>query len=174
MPGTIDARLDELGIALPAAPTPRANYSPWIISGSTLYISGQVPFEDGELTTGSAVKTDAKGQFSMPLTFPGRARGYVTVPGYLAEPFDIDTARDKRPARIVLTRTTTILAAVFFATSFILTMLANTGGGGSILDGAGVPAAPSAPSGPATTNDLQKQLPGAGDTGSGPQVPISQ
>ena len=74
----------------------------------------------------------------------------------------------------VLTRTTTILAAVFFATSFILTILANTGGSGSILDGAGMPAAPSAPSGPATTNDLQKQLPGAGDTGSGPQVPISQ
>ena len=70
------------------------------------------PFEDGELSTGSAVKTDAKGQFSMPLTFPGRARGYVTVPGYLAEPFDIDTARDKRPARIVLTRTTTPTARI--------------------------------------------------------------
>ncbi len=49
MPGTIDARLDELGITLPDAPTPRANYSPWVISRSTLYISGQVPFRDGEL-----------------------------------------------------------------------------------------------------------------------------
>ena len=49
MTGQIDARLEALGVVLPDAPTPRANYAPWVISGSTLYISGQVPFQNGEL-----------------------------------------------------------------------------------------------------------------------------
>ncbi|WP_028031762.1 RidA family protein [Gemmobacter nectariphilus] len=42
MTGTIDARLAELGLALPAAPAPAANYVPFVISGSMLYVSGQV------------------------------------------------------------------------------------------------------------------------------------
>lgn len=50
MPGTIDARLADLGLTLPDAPTPRANYVPWVISQGMLYVSGQVPFQDGELS----------------------------------------------------------------------------------------------------------------------------
>ncbi|MDX5356164.1 MAG: RidA family protein [Rhodobacterales bacterium] len=42
MTGTIDARLAELGLVLPAAPAPAANYVPFVISGSMLYVSGQV------------------------------------------------------------------------------------------------------------------------------------
>lgn len=38
----IDARLQELGIELPAAPAPAANYVPFVLSGNQLFVSGQV------------------------------------------------------------------------------------------------------------------------------------
>lgn len=49
MSGTIDQRLEELGISLPEPPAPAANYVPFTLSGTTLYIAGQVPFRDGKL-----------------------------------------------------------------------------------------------------------------------------
>ena len=44
-------RLSELGIILPDPPKPVASYVPAIQSGSLLYVSGQLPFRDGELMT---------------------------------------------------------------------------------------------------------------------------
>jgi len=46
---TIAARLEELGLALPAAPKPVASYIPAVRSGGLLFISGQLPFRDGSL-----------------------------------------------------------------------------------------------------------------------------
>ena len=48
MAGTIDARLKELGIVLPADIPPAANYVPWVRSGNLLFIAGQVPTRDGK------------------------------------------------------------------------------------------------------------------------------
>ena len=42
MPSVIDARLAELGITLPDAPAPAANYVPFTRVGDLVYISGQV------------------------------------------------------------------------------------------------------------------------------------
>lgn len=42
MPGTIDARLAELGLTLPDAPAPAANYVPHVRAGDLLFISGQI------------------------------------------------------------------------------------------------------------------------------------
>ena len=39
---TIDARLTDLGIVLPDAPAPAANYVPFVISGGHVFISGQI------------------------------------------------------------------------------------------------------------------------------------
>ena len=49
MAGTIDSRLAELGIELPEASAPAANYVPYVVSGNSVYISGQVPVLGGEL-----------------------------------------------------------------------------------------------------------------------------
>ncbi len=49
MAGQVDARLGELGIELPDAPAPAANYVPFVISGNIVYIAGQLPFVDGAL-----------------------------------------------------------------------------------------------------------------------------
>ena len=43
MSGTIESRLDELGITLPVAATPVANYVPFVQTGNQLFVSGQVP-----------------------------------------------------------------------------------------------------------------------------------
>ncbi len=43
MAGRIDARLKELGITLPQAATPVANYVPFVITGNLVFISGQGP-----------------------------------------------------------------------------------------------------------------------------------
>jgi enamine deaminase RidA (YjgF/YER057c/UK114 family) len=47
MNDTISGRLAELGIALPAAPSPAANYVPFVTTGNLVYISGQLPMIDG-------------------------------------------------------------------------------------------------------------------------------
>jgi enamine deaminase RidA (YjgF/YER057c/UK114 family) len=52
MTGTIDARLAALGLTLPAAPAPAANYVPFVISGTTLYVSGQISQDEGGLIKG--------------------------------------------------------------------------------------------------------------------------
>ena len=49
----IEARLKEMGIALPPAVTPVANYVPAVRTGNLIFLSGHGPFkEDGSLITG--------------------------------------------------------------------------------------------------------------------------
>ena len=49
---TIDERLTQLGIQLPKAAAPVASYVPVVTVGQMAYVSGQLPFIDGELVTG--------------------------------------------------------------------------------------------------------------------------
>ncbi|HCK18818.1 RidA family protein [Thalassospira sp.] len=49
MAGKIDAHLADLGISLPTATAPVANYVPYVISGNLVHISGQITMENGEL-----------------------------------------------------------------------------------------------------------------------------
>ena len=41
----IERRLRELGLALPEAAAPVANYVPYTVAGNLLFVSGQVPFQ---------------------------------------------------------------------------------------------------------------------------------
>lgn len=42
MAGTVESLLAELGLALPAAPAPAANYVPVVRTGNLLFVSGQI------------------------------------------------------------------------------------------------------------------------------------
>ena len=53
MSGAIEARLKSLGITLPPVPTPVANYVPFVITGSLVFLSGQGPRKpEGGMFTG--------------------------------------------------------------------------------------------------------------------------
>lgn len=47
--GSVTARLAELGITLPAVPTPAGSYLPWAKTGDLVFTAGQLPFVDGAL-----------------------------------------------------------------------------------------------------------------------------
>lgn len=49
---TIDAKLADMGLELPQAAAPVAAYLPYVEQGGMLYISGQLPFRDGQVVTG--------------------------------------------------------------------------------------------------------------------------
>ena len=52
MTDQIKAKLAERGLTLPQAAAPVAAYVPAVEAGGLLHISGQLPFEDGNLMTG--------------------------------------------------------------------------------------------------------------------------
>jgi enamine deaminase RidA (YjgF/YER057c/UK114 family) len=62
MTGRIDAQLKKLGLTLPEPPGPAARYVPYVVSGSLVFISGQLPMQGGKLAVtgklGSGVSVD--------------------------------------------------------------------------------------------------------------------
>jgi enamine deaminase RidA (YjgF/YER057c/UK114 family) len=50
MGDTIEKRLEELGVTLPAAAAPAANYVPYARSGNLVFTAGQLPLKDGKLS----------------------------------------------------------------------------------------------------------------------------
>ena len=52
MSGTYETRLAELGVTLPSAPAPAANYVPFVKSGDLVFVSGQISMKDGAFLTG--------------------------------------------------------------------------------------------------------------------------
>ena len=49
MSTSVEARLKELGIELPEAPAPAANYVPFVQTGNLVIVSGQLPMVAGEI-----------------------------------------------------------------------------------------------------------------------------
>ncbi|KAA9387016.1 RidA family protein [Neorhizobium galegae] len=58
MTEAIEGRLQEMGIVLPVAAAPAANYVPYTISGNTLYLSGQLPIEGSKVAVTGLVGRD--------------------------------------------------------------------------------------------------------------------
>ena len=48
----IEAKLATLGVTLPDAPAPAANYVPFVVDGNTVYVSGQISLGPDGLITG--------------------------------------------------------------------------------------------------------------------------
>ncbi len=49
---TIETRLADLGVTLPDAPAPAANYVPYVQTGNTVYVSGQISMNEDGLILG--------------------------------------------------------------------------------------------------------------------------
>ena len=67
MKSKVEQRLLKIGVTIPDAPSPAANYLPFTRAGDLVFVSGQVPFVDGKLEiTGTVGKNasveDAQGQ----------------------------------------------------------------------------------------------------------------
>ena len=59
MMSKVEAKLTAMGVTIPDAPTPAANYLPFTQSGNLVFVSGQVPFVDGKLQMTGTVGADA-------------------------------------------------------------------------------------------------------------------
>ncbi|MBU2961932.1 RidA family protein [Citreicella sp. C3M06] len=75
----IDSRLSELGLTLPDAPAPAANYVPYVISGSTVFVSGQISqgpdgLIKGKLGEGMTTEDGAKAAASCALALLAQAK----------------------------------------------------------------------------------------------------
>ena len=55
---TIESRLAEMGVVLPAAAAPAANYLPYAQTGNLLFTAGQLPLKDGKLTASGLLGRD--------------------------------------------------------------------------------------------------------------------
>lgn len=65
MASTIESRLEELGVVLPQAAAPAANYVPFAQSGNLVFTAGQLPLEGGKLIAAGLLGRDldtARGQ----------------------------------------------------------------------------------------------------------------
>ncbi len=58
MTDTIDKRLAALGVSLPAAAAPAANYVPSMQTGNLIFTAGQLPLKDGKLAVSGLLGRD--------------------------------------------------------------------------------------------------------------------
>jgi enamine deaminase RidA (YjgF/YER057c/UK114 family) len=118
MPADVEARLARLGLTLPDAPAPAANYVPYVVASGLVFIAGQAPVVDGqyhsvgrvgaEVTLEAAqaaarlcglnvlaqVKAAAAGDWSR-VTRCVRVCGYVSsAPDFFEQPKVVDGASD--------------------------------------------------------------------------------
>ena len=59
MTSKVEQKLLEIGVKIPDAPSPAANYLPFTRTGNLVFVSGQVPFVDGKLKITGTVGKDA-------------------------------------------------------------------------------------------------------------------
>ena len=55
---SIEETMQSMGLALPPPPSPVASYIPAVQAGNLIYVSGQLPFQNGVLTCAGRVPAD--------------------------------------------------------------------------------------------------------------------
>lgn len=58
MSNAILQNLEKLGVSLPEAAAPAANYMPYVKTGNQLFVSGQLPMQDGKIAIAGKVGAD--------------------------------------------------------------------------------------------------------------------
>jgi len=94
--GKIERRLLELGIELPKPSTPAANYVPYVITGNTVVISGQITFAGGKLQYAGKVG----GDFSVDEGYQAARICALNLISQLREACDGDLDRVHRVVRL--------------------------------------------------------------------------
>lgn len=95
---TIESKLQQLGLALPAAPTPVASYLPAVRSGDQVFVSGQLPMRDGKLISAGAVPS----QVSLEDAQQAARQCVLNGLAILKDQLDGDFDRLKRVVRIAV------------------------------------------------------------------------
>jgi enamine deaminase RidA (YjgF/YER057c/UK114 family) len=62
MSKSIEAKLAEMGVELPEAPAPAANYVPYVITGDLVFVSGQIAKDENGLILGKLGDTMSVGE----------------------------------------------------------------------------------------------------------------
>ncbi|HEX5325155.1 MAG TPA: RidA family protein [Acetobacteraceae bacterium] len=96
MAGLIEAKLAELGIALPKPMPPIATYVPFVVSGNLVVISGQVPSVDGKVS----VTGKLGGGVSIEQGQQAARRCFINVLAHLKAAADGDLDRVRRVVRL--------------------------------------------------------------------------
>ena len=98
MAGKIDARLKELGIVLPTASKPVANYVPVVIAGNLAFVSGQVSIVPG----GAATKGKVGAEVDVPTAVASARVCALNIIAQMAAALDGDLDRVVRVVKLTV------------------------------------------------------------------------
>ena len=96
MAGHVDAKLQELGIVLPAPMGAIANYVPYAITGNLVVISGQLPAVDGKVAFTGKVSAD----LTVEQGAAAARQSFINLLAHLKAACDGDLDRVKRVVRL--------------------------------------------------------------------------
>ena len=96
MSANIAEQLEEKGIELPHAAAPAANYVPYVISGNTVHISGQLPFINGQQQYIGKLGADA----SIEDAYEGARCCFLNILAQINAAVDGDLTRVKRLVKL--------------------------------------------------------------------------
>lgn len=92
----IAEKLEEKGLALPNAAAPAANYVPYVITGKTVHIAGQLPFINGQQQYIGKLGADA----SIEDAYEGARCCFLNILAQINAAVDGDLSRVKRLVKL--------------------------------------------------------------------------
>lgn len=93
---SIEARLAELGVTLPDAPAPAANYVPYVVAGNLVHVSGQISQNEAGL-----IKGKLGADLSVEEGTEAAKRCAISLLAQLKKACDGDLSRLKRVVKLV-------------------------------------------------------------------------